>query len=315
MDSSSSAGNYTIKYWADNLNGANADQNHANDTLVAKVVAIDSVATKIPLFEEVVGQSCYYCMLASPNVDSVQLNVPVNVIHYHVPYPGPPDYMYSVNTGIGSAMISYYSVGGTPQGELDGSDLYPGALGAPDDFSTPLVAQDAAAGAPFKIDISNATYDKVTMKYSATVTIVNHSVTFNAGLIAKAAITNDLITYGQNYSSDDPPSTFQPPDGSDASGTSDYYWQFVTVFPSVVEAMVPSTAGTSLAAFTPNSIQTINLSWTKNHPWSLTGATYPYDSSLTDHLTVFVQTNSAIASLGVPARYVFQSAAWSQFHR
>ncbi len=230
-------------------------------------------------------------MLASPNVDSVQANVAVNVIHYHVPYPGPPDYMYSENTGIGSAMIiSHYSVGGTPQGELDGADLYPGALGAPADFSTPNVAADAAPGSPFKIDISNATYNKVTMKYSATVTIKSFG-NFSAGLVAKAAITNDLITYGQDYSSDDPPSSFQPPDGSNASGTSDYYWQFVTIFPSVVEAMMPSTAGTSLAAFTPNSTQTIinfELMDKDSRLVSLTGATYPYDSSLTDHLTVFV---------------------------
>jgi len=307
-------GNYTVKFWADNLNVSNADMNNKNDTFAVTFMAIDTVAKKIPMFEEVVGQSCYYCMLASPNVDSVEANNAgnVNVIHYHVPYPGPPDYMYSENVGIGSAMISYYSVGGTPQGELDGSDLYPGALGAPNDFSTPLVSQAAAAGSPFKINISNCTYNSATKKYSATVTIKSFG-NFAAGLVAKAAITNDLITYGQDYSADDPPSTFAPPDGTMVGGTSDYYWQFVTIFPSVVEAMMPNTNGTALAAFTPNSTQTLNLSWTKNHAWSLSGASYPYDSSATDHLTVFIQTNAGIPAVSIPAKYVFQSAS-SQFY-
>jgi len=301
-------GTYKIKYWADNLNGANVDQNHANDTLYATVVAVDTAAVKVPLFEEVVGQSCYYCMLASPNVDSVNANNAgkVNVIHYHVPYPGPPDYMYSENTALGVYFEGFYAVGGTPQGELDGSMLYPGALGAPNDFSTPLVAQAASDNSPFKIDITSATYDPLTNKYNATVKITAFA-TFNAGLIAKAAISNDLITYSQDYSADDPPSSFQPPDGTNASGTSDYYWQFVTVFPSVVEDMMPTNAGSSLAAFTPNSTQTLTLSWTKNHPFSLKG--YAYDSSATDHLTVFVQTNSAIAAMSIPAKYVFQSAS------
>ncbi len=48
-----------------------------------------------------------------------------------------------------------------------------------------------------------------------------------------------------------------PTDGSNASGTSDYYWQFVTIFPSVVEAMMPSTAGTSCLLL-QNSTQTDN---------------------------------------------------------
>ncbi len=35
-------GTYKVKFWADNLNVSNADQNHANDTLVATFMAIDT---------------------------------------------------------------------------------------------------------------------------------------------------------------------------------------------------------------------------------------------------------------------------------
>lgn len=308
-----SAGNYKVKIWADNLNGANVDQNHANDTLVANFMAIGAVQARTAVYEDVVGQSCYYCMLSAPNVDSVYMNNTknVNILHYHVPYPTTPDYMYSVNTALGSAMISYYSVSGTPTGELDGQTLYPGTLAAPQDLSTPNIAQENAIGSPFTINITSCTYNTGTKVYSLNATITSYA-TFAAGLSAKVALTVDSIMYTADYSADDPTSSFQPPIGTTAAasgGTPDYLYKYTETFSSVVEDMLPSTSGTTLAAFTPASTQTLTLSWTKNHPWSQNGKTYPYDSSATTHMTVFIQTNSAMPASGVPAKYVFQSAS------
>ncbi len=301
-------GLYTIKYWATALNGANANLN--SDTLKATFMAVDSLQPRTALFEETVGQSCYYCMLAGPNVDSVGYNQAgnVNIIHYHVPYPGPPDYMYSANTGIGTFYETYYSVAGTPDGELDGQSLYPGALLAPNDFSTPYVESENAMGAPFKIKINSVTYNPSTLMYNANVTVTSYG-TFSSGLIARAVITGDTVVYTQDYSADDPPSSFQPPDGTNPSGTSDYYWQFVTRFASVALDEMPSTSGTSLGAFTPNANQTLNLSWKRNHPDSYDRSLYPYDSSASEHLTVFIQADAGIATVGIPNKYVLQSAS------
>ncbi len=301
-------GLYTVKYWATMLNGSNANTN--TDTLVATFMAVDTLQPRTALFEEVVGQSCYYCMLASPNVDSVGYNQgsQVNIIHYHVPYPGPPDYMYQANTGLGTFYETFYSVSGTPTGMLDGQNLYPGALGAPYDFSTPYVESENAMGSPFKIKINSVTYNPSTLMYNANVAITAYG-TFASGLKARAVISDDTVVYSQDYSADDPPSSFQPPDGTNPSGTSDYYWQFVTRFSSVAEDEMPSTNGTALSSFTPGSTQTLNLSWKRNHPVSYDHAAYPYDSTASEHLTVFIQADAGIATLGLPNLYVLQSDA------
>jgi hypothetical protein len=304
-----SPGMYTIKFWANNLNGANVDQNHSNDTLTETFMALSTLQAKTPLYEDVIGQSCYYCMLSAPNVDSVVANNPgkLNTLHYHVPYPTTPDYMWSVNQALATFYESYYSVSGTPTGMLDGVSLYPGALAAPQDLSSPNVRTEAAQGSPFSINITSFTYDPLTLMYNATATITSYG-TFAAGLIARAAISNDSIIYTQDYSSDDPKSSFAPPTGTTTGGTPDYLYWYTMHFSSVVEDMMPSTAGTTLAAFTPTSSQNLTLSWKKNHAWSLTGKTYPYDSA-GDRLTVFIQDPTGIPAMDIPAKYVYQSAS------
>lgn len=311
------AGMYTIKFWADNLNSGNADQSHKNDTLTAYFMAVDTVVAKKVLFEEGTGQSCVYCMLAGPNIDSVYTKNMANsdAISYHVPIPSSPDYMYSVTNPTTDTRANYYGVysSGTPDGFLDGSNLYPGALAAPNDYSTPKIAQAAAAGSPFKIKINSCTYNTTTKTFAINADIISHA-TFAAGLYAQVAIVADSITYSQDYSADDPTCSFAPPIGTSCTGYSytgapDYLYPYVLKFPHVAEQMLPNGNGTKLAAFTPSSSQNLNLTWTKNHNWSYQLSKYPYDSSATNHMVVFVQTNSAIAGAGLPAKYVFQSAS------
>ena len=312
------AGNYTIKFYANNLNGANADQNHKNDTLTVKFMAIDSIQPKRVLYEEGTGQSCVFCLLAAPNIDSVYTKDigMCDVVSYHVPIPSAPDYMYSVTSPTTDTRANYYGVysNGTPDAFMDGfNNLYPGALAAPNDFSTPLVAQEAAVGSPFKIAITSCTYNTTSNQFNLTANITAYGA-FAAGLIAQVAIVADSITYTQDYSADDPQASFQPPIGTStgggiSGGAPDYLYPYVLKFPHVAEQMLPNGSGTKLNAFTAGSMQTVTVSWTKNHPWSYEHATYPYDSSATNHMVVFVQTNSAIASAGVPAKYVFQDAS------
>jgi|GEM_PF-703174 len=307
------AGNYTVKFWADNLNGANADMNNANDTLTVNYLVINTVQKRMVMFEESVGQSCYWCMEGSPNMDSVTKNClsNCNVIHYHVPYPGPPDYMNTESAAnTNPRPETYYAIGGTPDGEIDGSSLYPGGAGNPH-FSSAAVQADAAIGSPFSITINSFSYhynygvaDSSWFDYNATITSYG---TFPAGIKAQVALTVDSITYAQDYSSDDPKSTFAPPIGTTVGGTADSYYQYVLKFPSVVTEMLPNANGTNLGAFTPNSTQTISGHWKKNHAFSVKA--YPFDSSSTVHLTIFLQTNGGIPANSIPAKYVFQSAS------
>ncbi|HTB08105.1 MAG TPA: T9SS type A sorting domain-containing protein, partial [Bacteroidia bacterium] len=313
----SATGNYSVRFWADNLNSGNVDSKHSNDTLVASFMAVDTVQPKSVLYEEGTGQSCVYCMLAGPNLDSVAPVVKpyCNIISYHVPIPSAPDYMYQVTSPTTDTRANYYGVysNGTPDGFMDGwNNLYPGALAAPNDFSTPVIAQEAAAGSPFKINISTCTYATNTQTYNITASITAYGP-FAAGLTAQVALIADSITYTQDYSADDPTASFAPPIGSSSGGSypgaPDYLYEYTMKFPHVAEQMLPTGNGTTLSSFTAGQTQTLNLSWKSTHPLSYKPNTYPYDSSSTMHMVVFVQTNTGLAAAGVPAKFVYQSAS------
>ena len=268
-----SDGNYTMKIWADNINGS-PDQNHANDTLVATFQVIDSIAVKMPLFEEFNQASCDPCAQATPNLDSVLYNSRniCNAVRYHVSWPG-TDYMNQVtNTPFVQArVVTYYGVSGVPDAKLDGStDAYPGSIRTSD------IATEAALGSPFKIGLS-ATYSPSTNTYAVTANIKSFG-TMASGLKAQVVLTVDTMTYALNQSTETIP-------------------QYV--FPQVAEDMMPNSNGTTLTAFTPEQTQTVNVSWVKNHPWAANRSAYAYDSTTT-HITVFIQNNSG--------KYIYQSA-------
>ncbi|HXB13539.1 MAG TPA: T9SS type A sorting domain-containing protein [Bacteroidia bacterium] len=302
------AGNITVKYWVDNLNGN--PNGSPNDTLIAHFIAVNTVQPKLPVFEEFSNASCNPCMYAVPNVDSVITNNlnSLNPVRYHWYFPG-RDFMNQETSGlVNSRMNTYYGQYGVPVGELDGSQIYPGAGG----FSTAAVSQAKSVGSPFTINITTANYNSVTKVFTARATITSYG-TFPAGLTAQTILTVDTIVYAKNQSQEDPDASFVSFGGSNP----DYLRPGVLNFPNVVEAMLPSVSGSALAAFTPLSTQNLNLTWTKNHPWgiypkgtnaALTDTTL-YDSTNTYHFTIFVQTNAGIVAGGVPSQYVFQSAS------
>jgi len=321
---------YKVKFWANNLNTSFTDGNHANDTLVATFTAFDSLVTKQSILEEFTGQSCVFCMLANPNVDSVIADnaTTSNIIKYHVPIPG-RDFMYNETTTPVSSRQGYYSVNSAPSAFLDGISIQPSAY-----FSTPVsqryssttVQGENAVGSPFTLSItsSKSIWGNPYDSFSVSFTVKSHGV-FSAGQVtAQAVLTVDNIAYNDDLSQDDPQVGFAPPDGSTPGGDNDYYYSFVLNFPNVVEAMLPSASGTSLPALTNGQTQSYTLGWKKKHPWGefpKGGGTYnswgsptalldstEYDSSATAHFVVFLQTNNAITSYNIPAKYIFQSA-------
>jgi hypothetical protein len=327
MNSTSSAftpaapGIYTVKYWANNLNGSNP--NTCLDTLEATFWAIDTVKTKQSCYEEFTGQSCVYCMLAAPNMDSVYDNNVgyTNIVRYHVPIPA-RDYMYNTTTAPVNTRESYYSVGGAPDGFMDGTYLNPSAYQSPpaaDIYSSVTVQGENTIGSPFKIDITKTYYNATKDSFYVSANITAYAA-FSAGLTAQVTLTLDSITYKYDLSMDDPQPTFAPPIGTGAAGSytdcPDYFYPFLLKYTHVAEEMFPNSgSGTSLAAFTNGQTQTVSFGWKKNHPW---GNYDPapaqrdsdfYDSSATGQFVVFVQTNNAIPADGIPAKYIFQSAS------
>ncbi len=260
------AGAYTVKVWADNING-NVDQNHTNDTFTAVINVLDSLQPKTVMIEEFNQASCDPCAQATPNLDSVYINNLSQsiMVRYHVNFPG-RDCMDSVTLNpFVNAMLSYYNVSGVPDAQVDGQYVYPGA----GYFTSSVIQSEVAQGSPFKI-VVNPSYDAATETYSFSATITSYA-NIGAGLVARAALTIDTITYAANQSTESIPQT---------------------VFPEVAENMFPSAAGQTLGAFTTGSSQTITSSWVKNHRWGSDYAVWKYDSTLTGKIVVWVSNNT-----------------------
>jgi len=296
-------GVYTVKYWANKLNGSNPNVN--TDTLVAKFWAIDSVKPRMVMFEETSNASCNPCMFAMPNIDSVCDNTVAycNTIRYHWYFPGQDMINLETPTLVNDRFVTYYGQNGVPSGSLDGKVVPPSPNQGAPYFSSAMVQADAAVGSPFTITINKLTYTAATKTYSLTATIKAFA-DFPAGLKAQVALTEDSVDFKTDQSTEDPPSVFIMNGGNVPNS----YYDLVLNFPNAVEAMLPTDQGTSLAAFTTGSTQTINVSWVKNHPWAAKYKSYPYDSSTTQHLTVFIQDDAGNPGAGIPAKYVYQSA-------
>ncbi len=294
------AGNTTIKYWADNLNGSNADQNNANDTLTAHFLVVDSIQPKQVMFEEFSCASCNPCMYAMPNIDSVAANTIsyCNTIRYHWYFPG-QDMINDVTSAIcNGRMNTYYGQYGVPDAQIDGVNYYPG-YGS---LSSAIIQQEAAVGSPFKIDVTSATYAATGQTFSLNATIKSFG-TFPSGLKAQVYLTEDSVDFKTDQSTEDPITSFVFDGGTNPN----YYYDFVLNFPDAVEAALPSISGTNLSSFTPGSTQTVSVSWAKNHAWADHYATYHYDSANTVHMTIFIQDNNGNPAAGIPAHYVYQS--------
>jgi len=301
------AGTHTMKIWATQLNGSNVNGD-VNDTLyLNKLTVLDSIMPKTVMFEETSCASCNPCMYAMPNIDSVAANVLpyCNTVRYHWYFPGQDMINQVTATLVNTRFETYYGQNGVPDGALDGAIIAPSPNQGNPWFSTPIVQQEQAQGSPFRISITSASYTASSKTFALNATIKSYG-TFPAGLTVQVVLTEDYVDFHTDQSTEDPVSSFAPPIGTTAGGNDDSYYPLVLNFPDAVENMLPSVNGTSMNAFTPGSSQTISVSWVKNHPWAAKYKSYPYDSSGTQHLTVFIQDDKGIS--GVPAHYVFQSA-------
>jgi len=290
------AGLHSMKIWPTQLNGNNVNQNQ-NDTLtINNIQVIDSLQPKKTLLEEFMQASCEPCMYATPNLDSVLINNKTTCIpiRYHVSWPG-VDFMNQA-TWIpydSERTMIYYGITGVPEGKLDGT-IYIN----PWFVESSNLQPEVALGSPFKITITSCTFNPITQVYNVQASLKSYG-NLNAGLAANAVLTVDTIKYDSNQSTEDPDISFAPPIGTGSNP--DSYHPFVLNFPEVVEELMTGKAGQGLTAFSTGQTQTINVSWTKNHPWGILRDTWKYDSLFPgEHITVFIQDNST--------KYVYQAA-------
>jgi len=270
----STAGTYVIKVWADQINSpTGADENNANDTFTASILVVDHLSPKTVLLEEFNQASCDPCAAATPNLDSVYVNNLATsiMVRYHVNFPG-RDCMDSVTLApFVSSRLSYYSVSGVPDAQVDGQYVYPGAGG----LSSAVIGELAAFGSPLTIAVT-PTHNPTTHTYTFSA-VITSAGPIPAGLKAYAALTVDTMLYAANQSTESIPQT---------------------LFPEVAENMFPA-AGSTLAAFTTGSTQTVTGSWTKDHPWASDYRVWSYDSSKNGKIVVWVEDDAT--------KYVYQA--------
>ena len=269
----STAGTYVIKVWADQINGSGVDEVHSNDTFTSSILVVDHLGPKTVLLDEFNQASCDPCAAATPNLDSVYVNNLATsiMVRYHVNFPG-RDCMDSVTLApFVSSRLSYYSVSGVPDAQVDGQYVYPGAGG----LSSAVIGELAAFGSPLTIAVT-PTHNSTTHTYTFSA-VITSAGPIPAGLKAYAALTVDTMLYAANQSTESIPQT---------------------LFPEVAENMFPA-AGSTLAAFTTGSTQTVTGSWTKDHPWASDYRVWSYDSSKNGKIVVWVEDDAT--------KYVYQA--------
>ncbi|WP_118953096.1 T9SS-dependent choice-of-anchor J family protein [Taibaiella helva] len=255
------AGNHSVKVYVAQAGEAVP----ADDTMSTTLVALDSLVSRMQMFEEFTGASCDPCAAAEPNIDSVCANNAsrMNTIRYHVNIPA-RDLMYNVTQTVVNGRRPYYNANSTPSGYLNGTYVYPGA----GFFTSELIGQETTVS-PIRIT-GTASYNAATNTYQVSADIKSFDA-FPAGLVAMASLTIDKITYSGNISLESRPQS---------------------VFTDVVENLFPSAAGTPLAAFTAGQTQTINSSWKADHPWGDVAGNLTYTATSTGKITIWVENRA-----------------------
>jgi len=240
----SSNGMYSIKIWADNLNGQ-PDQYNSNDTL-SQNIFVNNYPRKV-LFEEFTNTNCLPCALQNPHLDSIlsinRIMGKISAIKYHGWWPGVNDPMYVFNTSENRNRIRYYDIIGVPTLYSDGiilpdhCNLWDGAPGCLDQNDI-----DSAQGIPsvFQIQLNNS--DSAGY-FNGSVTVTALTDVSYPSLVLRTSVIEDTIIY----------TTFPG-----TNGETDFY--------QTMRRILPDTDGISLPPMIQNQTFTYHFSWPIDTP-------------------------------------------------
>jgi hypothetical protein len=113
-------GSRTFKVWVDNINGANADMNHADDTLSRTIFTTNSSVQRKSLYEVFTSSTCPPCLPGNQVLQGVfhQRMGGFTVIKYQYNFPGTGDPYFTLE---GNTRGTYYGgINSVPRLEVDG---------------------------------------------------------------------------------------------------------------------------------------------------------------------------------------------------
>lgn len=116
-------GNYTLKVWVANVNGAGDDNNPGNDMITKPIgIATNSMQRK-PLFEEFTSSTCPPCATFNSTVMNPFLNQygqNIALIKYQMNWPGSGDPYYTAEGGV---RRTFYGVNAVPAMFIEGKNV------------------------------------------------------------------------------------------------------------------------------------------------------------------------------------------------
>jgi hypothetical protein len=233
-----SAGPYTIKVWATNLNG-NADQFTANDEVSVAVIASNQVAQRKVLYEQFTSNTCTPCASSAPTIknflNSNGVNTPSGkmvAIKYHQNFPAPgTDAAYTAEMG---SRRTFYGITGIPAAVASGN-----AYNGHSAFLTQAIVDRV---------YSQPTFLNIDLDYTYDITAKSINITVDL---------NPLYSYGSATKlhvvviEDDVPNTKLP--GGTTSQTEFYH---------IARKMLPNQNGTNIASFTAGQARNFTFTHT-----------------------------------------------------
>lgn len=117
------AGLYDLKVWISNVNGAPADDNPANDTLVKSISVPTQLIYYRPFFEEFTSSTCGPCASFNNSVLNpfiAQHEDDITLVKYQMNWPGSGDPYYTQEGGV---RRTYYGVNAVPDMYIDGKKV------------------------------------------------------------------------------------------------------------------------------------------------------------------------------------------------
>ena len=109
-------GNYVLKVWVSNVNGAGNDGDTTNDMVTKNVSVASGSTARLPLYEKFSSSTCPPCFSFNTNYFTPFYNTGTNqnnlaLISYQVNWPGVGDPYYTTEVG---ERVGYYGVTGAP---------------------------------------------------------------------------------------------------------------------------------------------------------------------------------------------------------
>lgn len=234
-------GFYTIKVWANALNGSN-DQAPSNDTLTAVVYISNQLAVRKVMFEQFTSNTCGPCASIAPTITNFLNTNGVNTesgkvvsVKYHQNFPPPgTDAAFTAES---NARRNFYGFNSIPAVSLAGNSYN----GHPNNLTQAMVDQNYARPTIFNLDVRSS-YVNNTVNVEVDLTSL---VQFNVpNTRLHVVIIEDRI---QNL-----------PGGTTSQ----------TIFTEVKRKMLPNQSGTAVPSMSPNQTQSYTFTHTLSNVFS-----------------------------------------------